>query len=177
MKNEWVIAGVLALAIIAASERASADLYRCPMPDGKDVFTDREGACPGAVSHTISVDVQTYASPPAAVAPGPPRPRSPLQPQTNPQPGFWREKKRSSEIELGELQEKREHLDKYVTHCNRRHKILGVNEAGLRYEISCKNIRQEYAQVKTRLTELQRYLDEELEEECRRAGCQPGWIR
>ena len=69
------------------------------------------------------------------------------------------------------------YLNEFITHCNRHRKILQADASGLRYEVSCDNIREEYAQVKIRLDEVRSYLGGQLEEECRRAGCLPGWIR
>ncbi len=95
----------------------------------------------------------------------------------DPKPGVWREKKVSAEQELGALEKKWDYLNQYITHCNRHRKILSQSENGLRYEVSCKNIREEHAQVKVRMNEVSTYLNEGLSEACRRAGCLPGWIR
>lgn len=173
MKSRIEFAGTLACMLVAAFAAGSAELYRCPTSDGKIVYTDREDACPGAVSHTISAEVQRYEPAPAAVAPTP----APEPQKEKLQSGVWAEKKRRSEQELNALQEKWDYLNQYITHCNRHGKVLSANAAGLPYEVSCKNIREEYARVKTRLAEVRLYLDETLEEECRRAGCMPGWIR
>jgi hypothetical protein len=38
-------------------------------------------------------------------------------------------------------------------------------------------VRRDYASLEKQQEETRAYLDEGLEEECRRAGCLPGWIR
>ena len=176
---KWLVVFVgFLLTSVAVSERASADLFRCRTADGKVVFTDREDACPGAEPHTINAEIQTYVPTPAAVAPQSPSAVSPQGAQgTDAMEGVWREKKVSTEKELEALEEKWDYLNQYITHCNRNRTILSEKASGLRYEVSCKTIRKEHAQVKARMNEARTYLNEGLAEACRRAGCLPGWIR
>ena len=55
---------------------------------------------------------------------------------------------------------------------------LGIEAVtGIRSSYKCRDVDNEYEQVKARLAGLRLYLDDGLEEECRRAGCLPGWIR
>jgi len=177
MKRFAVFTGFL-LTVVAAPERVSSDLFRCTTTDGKVVFTDREDACPGAASHTVQAEIQTYVPTPAAVAP---RASNAVSRQEGraaaSKSGVWREKKVSAEQELGALEEKWDYLERYITHCNRHRTILSEKASGLRYEVSCKNIREEHAEVKARLNQVRMYLNEGLAEACRRAGCLPGWIR
>ena len=51
------------------------------------------------------------------------------------------------------------------------------HETGIRRSYDCRDVDNEHEQVKARLAGLRLYLDDGLEEECRRAGCLPGWIR
>ena len=44
-------------------------------------------------------------------------------------------------------------------------------------EYDCDEARAEYEKIQKRLAQLDTYLDTGLAEECRRAGCLPGWIR
>ena len=185
MKSQLFFAGMLALALAVTSEDASAELFRCQQPDGRVVFTDREDACPGADPYTPVGAVQTFRSSPTVVAPAAASAApsngagaSPLVAlDAGAQPGLWREKKVNAAEELEALEQKWGYLNEYITHCNRHRQILKTDASGLRYEVSCDNIREVYAQVKTRLAEVRSYLAGKLEEECRRAGCLPGWIR
>jgi hypothetical protein len=43
--------------------------------------------------------------------------------------------------------------------------------------VSCEELEAEQQAVRSDEKRLEAYLDEGLEEECRRAGCLPGWIR
>jgi chloramphenicol 3-O-phosphotransferase len=61
--------------------------------------------------------------------------------------------------------------------CNRGHAVFTEDELGIRRSYDCKDVHNEYEQVKARMEGLRLYLEEGLEDECRRAGCLPGWIR
>ena len=61
--------------------------------------------------------------------------------------------------------------------CNRGHALYVEDETGIRRSYKCRDVDNEYEQAKARLAGLRLYLDDGLEEECRRAGCLPGWIR
>ena len=61
--------------------------------------------------------------------------------------------------------------------CNRGHSLFTEDETGIRRSYDCKHVHNEYEQAKAQLAGLRLYLEEGLEEECRRAGCLPGWIR
>ena len=95
------------LTAVIAFDDASADLFRCTAVDGKVVFTDREDACPGAAPHTLEAEIQKFVSTPAAVAPEVPNAVSPqAASDTQANSGVWREKKISTQQELGALEEK-----------------------------------------------------------------------
>jgi hypothetical protein len=64
-----------------------------------------------------------------------------------------------------------------VTHCNRGGELLRTDDAGLEQQVSCETVRAQYEKVRERQEKLRDYLDRGLVEECRRAGCQPGWLR
>ena len=166
------------LAALAAAPQALAELYRCEGSDGVVVFTDQEGSCPGALAHEPSGSIQTLspaigASAPAKVERG----RTKRSAVGRAQKGVWREKKLKAEESLEALTAKRNDLDRFITHCNRNRKILQEGASGLLSKVSCKNIREEYEEVKARQADARAYLSGTLEEECRRAGCLPGWIR
>ena len=64
-----------------------------------------------------------------------------------------------------------------VQGCNRGSKWWTENETGLRQEFDCDKARDAHEEASKRLAELDAYLGGGLAEECRRAGCLPGWIR
>ena len=61
--------------------------------------------------------------------------------------------------------------------CNRGHSLYIEDDTGIRRGYDCGKVRKEHEEVRARMAGLRLYLDEGLEEECRCAGCLPGWIR
>jgi hypothetical protein len=175
--------GVFTAALVAAflgPGTAAADLYRCPGPDGSTVFTDNPNACSHAVTHEPSGALQrvpgTTPSRAGAAAPAPDRAELAREAEAD-TVRAWREKKRRSEEELRGLDAQREQLLEYVTWCNRGGELIRRDASGLNRKVSCGRVRDELEALESRRAEVQAYLDEGLEEECRRAGCLPGWIR
>ncbi len=64
-----------------------------------------------------------------------------------------------------------------VAWCNRGGELYVTQETGIRKGVKCGDAKRQFAASTTRTRELERYLREGLEEECRRAGCLPGWLR
>ena len=87
------------------------------------------------------------------------------------------QKKVEAEAALAHVEERRDYLDRFLTHCRRGGTLLRTDEAGLRFKISCKDVDAEWDSLASRQVRLRSYLGEGLEEECRRAGCLPGWVR
>ncbi len=179
------MSGVIAAATALAAATllplaAAAELYRCPGPDGSTVYTDNPNACPDAVAHKPSGALQRipHAPPPRAAAPAPTTARAAMEQQAEADTArVWREKKQRHQEELRGLDRQREHLREYVTWCNRGGELITRDTSGLNRQVSCGSVRDELEAVEARRAELQAYLDEGLEEECRLAGCLPGWIR
>ena len=174
-----VLTAVLAAGVVLPGA-AAAGLYRCPRPDGSVVYTDNPGSCPNAQSHEPSGAVQRIqGAPPSRAAARAPAPdQAALQQQAEADNArAWRQKKLQSEQELRGLDQQRENLLQYVTWCNRGGELIQRDASGLNRKVSCGSVRGELEAVDARRAELRAYLDEGLEEECRRAGCLPGWIR
>jgi hypothetical protein len=77
---------------------------------------------------------------------------------------------RDAEAELGTLHE-------VAGWCNRGHMVYAHDEDGLRRDVDCDEVDARERELRREQKRLQAYLDEGLEEECRRAGCLPGWLR
>ncbi len=175
-----IAAGAALAAAALLPLAAAAELYRCPGPDGSTVYTDNPNACPNAVAHTLSGALQRIQNAPSsrAAPPAPTPSRSAMEQQAEADTArVWREKKQLHQEELRDLDRQREHLLEYVTWCNRGGELITRDAAGLNRKVSCGSVRGELDAVETRRAEVQAYLDEGLEEECRLAGCLPGWIR
>jgi hypothetical protein len=93
------------------------------------------------------------------------------------QEAIWRGKKLRAEAELRDLEGRLESVRKAAGWCNRGHDLYIEDETGIRRGYDCRKVHNEHEEVKARMAGLRLYLDEGLEDECRRAGCLPGWIR
>jgi hypothetical protein len=176
-----LIAIVVTTAAAGAPSPASAELYRCTGPEGRNIYTDNRATCPGAEEHEPKGKVQTIpteeSSEPAAAAPRT-RDSSVRQIENErAQKAHWQQKKRMKEEELRELQQRHAQLKQYVTACNRGMEIISRDETGIKYRVSCDRIRKEYQEAEDLQQPIREYLDTGLERECRQAGCLPGWIR
>jgi len=168
----------LALALAAP---ASGEIYRCRGADGQDHFTSDAAACPGAQKHQPSREVQRLGGGEAAreesdpKAPAPAAAEPPLSEDA--QAAMWKRKRTEAESERSRLSRSLVELEEVVTWCNRGGDLALEDELGMRQEYDCADAQATYAKQTARLSELRRYLASGLEEECRRAGCLPGWIR
>jgi hypothetical protein len=175
------IAITVTAALAAAAGPASAELYRCTAPDGRVVYTDNRATCPGAEKHEPRGKIQTIRNEEAAepAAPDPiPLDSSTLQLESEQaQKKHWQQKKRMKEEELRLLRERHAQLSKYVTACNRGMEIISRDETGIKQRVSCDEVRREYQQTEVLQEPIREYLETGLEQECRQAGCLPGWIR
>jgi len=170
-----------ALASAAMALPAAAELYRCTGPGGDIIFTDDKSNCPGAAKHDPQAELQTVPadteSPAAAPARATRDSYARRAAHERAQKVQWQQKKRSKEEELRMLQARQSQLARYVKSCNRGVEIIGRDETGIKYRVSCDHIRQEYAENEARQVPLRDYLTTGLQRECRQSGCLPGWIR
>ena len=163
---------------LLASAPAQAELYRCVGADGKVSFTDNPGACGDARVHEPADVIQNVPAVPPPAAPRRPAASRRLQQQAEADAErSWRMKKRQSERELEVLERRREQVRDYVAWCNRGGDLYRKDEAGLKRRVSCDRVDRELEDLEARVASLRAYLDEGLQEECRRAGCLPGWVR
>ena len=169
----------LAAAALVVAPAASADLYRCTRPDGRIVFTDNTQACPQARKHEPTGVVQHIQNaPPRATRPAALGGSASLSQQAEASAeASWRAKKAASEAELEHLEGQHESLRSSVTWCNRGGELYQKDDVGIKRSVSCHNVQAEFRALGPRIAKLRRYLAEGLEDECRRAGCLPGWLR
>lgn len=183
---------LLAATLLAAAAPAGAEMYRCEGPDGTITFTGDASACPGAAPHAPSRDLQRLPGEAAAEAPGGDAPdamgeaeAAPVAPAKRHDTGedeeaiaaSWRAKRSEAEAESRQVDRDRDEFEEMVTWCNRGGNLELEERTGMRRDYSCTEARAEYERLTTRATELRRYLAGGLEEECRREGCLPGWVR
>jgi hypothetical protein len=158
-------------------EPALAEIYKCVGADGKTLYTSDQSQCPGAEEHQSTGRLETVPSQPhPSVRRSPARGRRTIEPVSGGE-ALWRGKKLRAETELRDLESRIEYVRRAVGWCNRGHALYVEDERGIRSGYDCRNVHNEYEEMKARMAGLRVYLDEGLEEECRRAGCLPGWIR
>lgn len=173
-------AGLAAALALAVAAPAGAELYRCEREDGSVTYTDNAGACRGARPHQPKGDFQrmeSHAPAPRAEAPPHPAQDALLERARAGEESRWRQLKRQKESELARVAAQRKSLEEFVGHCNRGSEVIRRTASGLKERVSCASIRSEHAELEARESELRAYVEVGIHEECRRAGCLPGWLR
>lgn len=185
MREGWGgLLGVGLLSLFLASA-AHADLLRCVGPDGKTIYTDSKAQCPGAKPF----------EPQGVLQPGgPTRPPVPasegaladrlhranarrLAGEVEEQEAQrWRDRKSEIEAILAKLQARRDYLEQFITLCNRGGSVMARDASGIKRTVRCTKIKSQYADLEKEEVSANERLAA-LPEECRRAGCLPGWIR
>jgi hypothetical protein len=172
----WLRLAIVWVGFAVSVVPAAAEMYRCTLPDGTVKFSGDPSSCRGyATPHEPSGNVQTLDVAPIVVRP-PPAP-IPAAPAPDGPEQMWRRKRVDAERELGALESGIEEFRQLVSWCNRGGELNVEDEYGLRQEYSCDDARVTHDRMSGRIDELQLYLDGGLDEECRRSGCLPGWIR
>ncbi len=174
------LAPILALGLGLAPGPLRAELFRCVQPDGRTIYTDNAASCPNAAKHEPKGRIQNI---PTGLVGAPRPPPAAAQRETieraarESDAAFWRQKKAHKQAELANLEQRHERLRRYVTWCNRGGELFRRDEAGLRSKVDCRSVDREFEEMSRELEALRAYLASGLEEECRRSGCLPGWIR
>ncbi len=175
--------GVSLCAGLLLAAPATAEIYKCVGPDGKTTFTSSPGACAGAVPHQPRGTVQTVPSSPSSAGRPPARTQRAAKPapttaaQDSAQEARWRAKRTEAEKEKAKIDANLDSYRRVVTGCNRGARYTIKDDTGIKREFSCEEARGTYEQMQQRRAELDTYLSGGLADECRRAGCLPGWIR
>lgn len=166
-----------ALLVAAPFLPATAELYRCENGEGAPRFTNDPALCPGAKPHEPEGEVQRIDTPavppPRATAPGGNQSPAVLQAQE----AAWRAKLEQARRERDELESEVARLSEMMAWCNRGGSVVRRDLSGIPRDVSCEEIRAQHGEKEARLKELRAYLEGGIHEECRRAGCLPGWLR
>ncbi len=167
-----------ALVFTLAATPVGAEIYRCVGADGSVRFTSRADACPDAQAHEPKGTIQQV---PYLTRPAPKRPeragvRAPAA-RDEAVAAQWRARKAQAEQERAHLAKNAEPYRQVVTWCNRGASLHARDRHGIPEDYDCESAREQYAELQRRLDELEAYLGGGLAEECRLAGCLPGWIR
>jgi hypothetical protein len=182
----WSAAAGGVLVIACGATIAQAELLRCKGPDGRMIYTDDKSRCPGADPFEPSGEVQRAEEPESSGAAS----RAPLDDRVERararrraaeaeqgEARRWRQKREEAEQQLEHLARRRLELDEFVTWCNRGGSVVTRDVAGIKRNVPCRTIRAEFEELDTKEAKVRAYLESGLAEECRRAGCLPGWIR
>jgi hypothetical protein len=171
--------GLLAV-ILLVPAAGRAELYKCRGPDGKTLFTSDRSQCPGAEAHQPSGSLQRSGAS-AAPAPRPAAAARPAARRAAPDDEIeaqaWRAKRERAEAELGAVEARIARMHEVAGWCNRGHAVYAEDADGLRHDVDCDEVDAAERELRREQKRLAAYLAEGLEEECRRAGCLPGWLR
>jgi len=176
-RSGWC-ACALTVSLLAAA--ADAELFRCTGPDGRTIFTDQKDTCPGAdpfepsgvVLEAPTPSSTDRAAPPAAVA------GQPLADDVEAaHADQWKRRKLEAEQQIERIRQRREWMHPYVGHCNRGGYVTTRDDAGIQQVVNCSELRREFSSLEAQEAAAREYLTTGLPEECRKAGCLPGWLR
>jgi hypothetical protein len=174
----------IAIAIASHAGAAHAELFRCTGPDGKAIFTDQKSRCPGAdasepagVVHrapTPDVAPRDVDAPPSSIA----APGASVSDEAADAAGVWKRKKLEAEQRLAQLQARRDRMEPIVSHCNRPGRyVTSRDDAGIQQVANCSELKRQFDMLENQEAAARDYLTTGLPDECRRAGCLPGWVR
>ncbi len=174
------ITALFAVPLLAT--HAHAELFRCTGPDGKTIFTDQKHTCPGAEASEPSGVVHRAETPESskrddASVPAAPA-RDPHATEVEAEAAAqWKQMKLDAQQRVEEIAARREWIRSYVSYCNRGGYVKTKDEAGLDQVVNCSELRREFHALEAQEASARDYLATGLAEECRRAGCLPGWLR
>ncbi len=180
----WTLAAVAAVLALAAA--APAEIFKCVGPNGEVRFTSSAAQCPNALPHAPKEaalqQVEKREAPLASARPGAvanARRGAPAAPDASAESeAAWREKKAEAERNLRHLESAHDRILDAVRWCNEGYGVTKENpRTGLRQSVSCDDVDGERSRIEAELERARAYHAEGLEEECRQAGCMPGWIR
>jgi hypothetical protein len=160
---------------VSLGPAARAETWRCEGPDGKTLFTSDRSLCPRAAPHESRGRVQRAGGAPKPSARAEPHPRRGDPDEA--EAAVWRTRRARAEAELEQARASLRQLHQVAGWCNRGHEVWATDEDGLRHGVDCDDLAAQRKALAREVRRLEAYLDEGLEEECRRAGCLPGWIR
>jgi hypothetical protein len=176
------ITGTLAALIagLALASAAHAELFRCIGPDGKEIFTDQKHSCPGAESSEPAGVVHRAETPEAPKRDAVPAARSGDSRTSEMEAAAaaqWRQKKLDAEQKLAQIQARREWITTYVSYCSHGAYVTTRDDAGIQQVVNCTELHRELNALESQEASTREYLATGLPDECRKAGCLPGWLR
>ena len=171
----WLLAALLLL----GGASARAQIYKCPGQDGEMIFTSDPTACPGAQPHVLEKGLQRLGQERANPArrSGAWKRRGGAAVADDGLERMWRRKRPDSEQELRHLDARLAKMKTVMQACNEGGQWYATDASGIRQHVPCQELRATRAELERKRRQLVAYLDEGLEDACRRAGCQPGWVR
>ncbi len=93
------------------------------------------------------------------------------------QAAAWRARRDETDRRLREAEAGLPALQRAVGWCHRGDGVYRTDDLGMRHEVDCTELEDRVERLGEEVARLRLYLEEGLEEDCRRAGCLPGWIR
>jgi hypothetical protein len=163
-----------ALGLLAPA--AGAGIYKCTSADGSVHYTSDASHCESAEPQVLKRDLQRVLTDDTSRGAGM-RPAARRPAGGDGLEAMWRSKRPKAEQDLAELEKKLARMKNVVRSCNRGGEWYRTSESGIREHVSCDELHAQYAELQQEHQKLVEYLADGLEDECRRAGCQPGWIR
>ena len=170
---------LLVACLLFCSAAARAELYKCQGADGKMLFTSDRSQCPGAAAHEPGGEIQRAQPSGPARAPTQLRPGHPAAPvpDDTAEAQVWRAKRVEAESALDQTEARLATVRRVAGWCNRGREVYAEDPDGLRQGVSCEEVDATELALRREQKRLEAYLGEGLEEECRSAGCLPGWLR
>jgi Domain of unknown function (DUF4124) len=172
--------GAALLAFSLGAAPAQAELFRCTGPDGKTVYTDQKDTCPGADPFEPSGVVHKAVTPPppsghSGSAVPASRGADPLAQESA--AAQWKGRKAEAEQRVQSIRAEREYLEKYVSHCSRGDYVTTRDDAGIKQVVNCSQLKSQHRDLEQQEAAAREYLETGLADDCRKAGCLPGWVR
>jgi hypothetical protein len=168
--------GLLPLVVLPGA--AAAEIYKCIGADGRERFTANEADCNGRPAQPVKGQVQRAPAASSLRSSMPARPASQAA-NEEAQALAWRQKKHQAEQKLQRLRADAGTLEQALAYCEEGGQLrLQDPETGLNEVVPCEVVQREAKRALAEKDELEAYLHEGgLEDDCRRSGCLPGWIR
>lgn len=173
------------MAVVFAGS-ADADLLRCKRSDGKWIYTDDKSLCPDSKPFEPKGAIQSGgsgspASTDAREGPSADRlqrakARRMAAEAQEAESKRWRDRKAALQKAVDDILDRRTYLEKFISQCNRGGLVYQRDKSGIKKKVRCNRIEDEYASLAGELEQAELDLAR-LPEDCRRAGCLPGWIR
>jgi hypothetical protein len=177
-KTGRVAALACAVGLALGAGARAGDLYRCQRADGSLFYTDDASDCPGRDPHELTGQLQSVPTPRPPAA----RARAGADPALEQrlaevEAARWRQRRDDAMQQLHEAEQRVAYLRGFATQCSHGRNVVSEDADGVRTPLRCVDLRAELAALEQKADALRTHLDEGLPEECRRAGCLPGWLR